>query len=51
MPRPLMVAKTLKTPWKISLAMVAIAVLGIAGWWVMAPMEIDPNAIANEGIK
>jgi hypothetical protein len=34
-----MVDEALKTPWKISLTVVAVAALGIAGWRVMAPRE------------
>jgi hypothetical protein len=33
------VIKTVTLPRKISLAVLAVAVLGIAGWWVMAPRE------------
>jgi hypothetical protein len=41
---------TLKTPRKISLALLAVAVLGIAGWWVSL-VTADPVTAAREGIQ
>jgi general secretion pathway protein G len=42
------VIKTVTFPRKISLAVLAVAVLGIAGWWVMAPGEPSLPPAARE---
>jgi hypothetical protein len=39
-----MVTQILKKHWKISLTVMAVAVLGMAGWWEMAPPGTSDRA-------